>query len=374
MTLIMTLLLLPKLKEYVNNLKSFGSVLIKNSAPIALKYVSAGVLDLDDLSEKAIGEIAQNIAKDKINRYEKTKNTIVQFKDNLQKFTNEITKSESGDIKPLVFFIDELDRCRPPYALQILEKAKHLFNVENIIFVLALDKKQIGNSIRGIYGADMDVDGYLRRFIDLNYFLPEPPKGAFVQAMFKRFEFDEYFNERANFSSSFGYDKEQFISVFIELFSIFNFSLRVQEQCFTQVSIVFKTTSNDLKLFPVLLATLIAIKNYNIELYRKYVRGEVGVETLKEKLFSSKQGQAFLKGEGKYAEVVEAYLIYYDKTEEKNSIIKKYQDIREKNKDSDIYYKADKIIRIIGKLEFERSTNVIDYLMKKIELLDRFQS
>ena len=42
-----------------------------------------------------------------------------------------------------MLLVDELDRCRPTYAVQILEKMKHLFNVPNI-FVLAVDRNQLG--------------------------------------------------------------------------------------------------------------------------------------------------------------------------------------------------------------------------------------
>jgi len=73
------------------------------------------------------------------------------------------TAAPADNQKPLIFFIDELDRCRPDYALQLLEKAKHLFNIDGIIFILALDRDQIGHSLKSIYGEGLDVDGYLRR-------------------------------------------------------------------------------------------------------------------------------------------------------------------------------------------------------------------
>lgn len=360
---------LDKIQYNFEKIKRAASVLIKNSIPIALKYASAGVLDYDDLTEKAIGEITEKIAKNEINKYEESKHILTEFKEHLENFAKEITDSE----KPIVFFIDELDRCRPTYALQVLEKAKHFFNVENIVFVLAIDKNQIGNSIKGIYGLDMDVDGYLRRFIDLNYHLPEPPKGAFVEALFKRFNFNKYFEERTNQSSNFRHDKEHFVSIFSELFSIFNFSLRIQEQCFTQISLVFKTTPVSLKLYPILLAVLISIKNYNLDLYKRYINGNIDSNKLMTELFSSKEGQEFL--DSHYGNVIEAYLIYYDSTEVKEQLIEQYRDIKEnQNTNKDIYRKAEKIMRIINDLDFAVSHNVKDYIVKKIEIMDRFQN
>lgn len=359
----------PKIKENLKKIKGAASVLIKNSIPIALKYASAGVLDYDKLTETAIGEITRKMTEEQINKYEESKHTIVKFKEHLQDFAKEITETS----KPLVFFIDELDRCRPTYALQVLEKAKHFFNVDNIVFILAIDKNQIGNSIKGIYGEGMDVDGYLRRFIDLNYHLPEPPKGAFVKALFNRFGFNEYFEERTSYSRNFRNDKEYFISIFSELFSIFDFSLRVQEQCFTQVSLVFKTTSIQIKLYPILLATLISIKNYKISLYKKYVGGDINANQLMNELFLTKEGKEFCNSH--YGYVIEAYLLYFDSTENKEKSIKKYSDIiQRESPQEDIHRKAKKILSIINDLEFSGDYNVLDNVVKKIEMLNRFQS
>ena len=95
-----------------------------------------------------------------------------------------------------MFIIDELDRCRPSFSIEVLEKAKHFFNVENIIFVLGADKEQLGHSIKAIYGNDLNVNGYLRRFIDLDYVLPSPDKGLFVKVLFKKHLFNEYFSSK----------------------------------------------------------------------------------------------------------------------------------------------------------------------------------
>ena len=88
---------------------------------------------------------------------------ILDFKEQLTKFAKEISLG-----KQLVIFVDELDRCRPDYAVQMLERIKHFFEVENIIFVLSIDKDVICKSIKAIYGSlEIDTEAYLRRLIDL---------------------------------------------------------------------------------------------------------------------------------------------------------------------------------------------------------------
>lgn len=74
----------------------------------------------------------------------------------------------------LVIFIDELDRCRPTFAIETLEYIKHYFNVKGVVFIFAVDLTQLAHSIKTVYGSGMDASGYLRRFFDLNIKIPEP--------------------------------------------------------------------------------------------------------------------------------------------------------------------------------------------------------
>nr|WP_279380268.1 P-loop NTPase fold protein [Sphingosinicella soli] len=67
-----------------------------------------------------------------------------------------------------------MDRCRPTYAVKLLEEIKHLFDVSGIVFILALHGEQLGHSVSGAYGAGFDGRAYLRRFIDREYRLAQP--------------------------------------------------------------------------------------------------------------------------------------------------------------------------------------------------------
>lgn len=72
----------------------------------------------------------------------------------------------------LVVLIDELDRCRPTYAIETLEVAKHIFNAKGVVFALGLHRQQLTASIKAVYGQDFDAVGYLERFFDLSASLP----------------------------------------------------------------------------------------------------------------------------------------------------------------------------------------------------------
>lgn len=113
--------------------------------------------------------------------YREAKDLIREFRTSLEESARSLVETCSG--RPLVILIDELDRCRPTYAIELLETAKHFFNVDHIVFVLCLDRLQLGHSVRAIYGSDFNSDGYLRRYFDIDYRLPEPSRTAFLTAL-----------------------------------------------------------------------------------------------------------------------------------------------------------------------------------------------
>ena len=73
-----------------------------------------------------------------------------------------------------MILIDELDRCRPDYALGLIEAVRNLFAVDGVVVLLAINREELCHSIQSLYGAEFDTDRYLRRFVDLPYTLPPP--------------------------------------------------------------------------------------------------------------------------------------------------------------------------------------------------------
>ena len=84
--------------------------------------------------------------------------------------------------KKVFIFIDELDRCRPTYAIEMLETVKHLFDIPNFVFVFSTDTKQLQHSIKAVYGQDFDSHEYLSRFFEQRLTLPEPDFFEFITA------------------------------------------------------------------------------------------------------------------------------------------------------------------------------------------------
>lgn len=90
--------------------------------------------------------------------------------DNFRNALGEFAAPKSGESKPLVFFVDELDRCRPVFAVEVLEKIKHVFDVPGVFFVIAVNKEELQKILLSVYG-DIDAAVYLRRFFDFEFIL-----------------------------------------------------------------------------------------------------------------------------------------------------------------------------------------------------------
>ena len=85
----------------------------------------------------------------------------------------------------LVIIIDELDRCRPTFAIETLEIVKHIMDVPNVVYLFALDVQQLGAAIKKVYGAETDATGYLMRFFSYYSRMPEANIEVLLQESLK---------------------------------------------------------------------------------------------------------------------------------------------------------------------------------------------
>ena len=119
----------------------------------------------DSVSDEITGKLKEHIEK-KIENHHLEKETIQDFKKELNQLADKLEK-------PLVFIIDELDRCRPDFAIRLIERIKHFFDIPKIVFVLVMNKPQLLQSVKSFYGYDSEMNGdYLEKFVDFTVHLP----------------------------------------------------------------------------------------------------------------------------------------------------------------------------------------------------------
>ena len=147
-------------------------ILPKVLLALGLNLISGGILGTlaqqvyesgEKVIESATDEIGDKIKESieaKIESHEADKNTLLAFK-------QELTQLAEKFDKPLVFIIDELDRCRPDFAIRLIERIKHFFDIPKIVFVLVMDKTQFSKVVCHNYGYDEALgEEYLDKFVD----------------------------------------------------------------------------------------------------------------------------------------------------------------------------------------------------------------
>lgn len=119
-----------------------------------------------DFSEelgKVLNEKLEEHITEQVENYQKEKQSLEYFKDCLKNIT------EKQD-KPIIFIVDELDRCKPEFSIRLIERIKHFFDVPKVVFILAMNKSQLEESINSYYGF-VSENRYLDKFIDTTIFL-----------------------------------------------------------------------------------------------------------------------------------------------------------------------------------------------------------
>ena len=168
------------LTEKIRDTAEAAKQVALRAIPGTIRILTAGVLDVQPLIEKEAGKLLASYAEGRLKNYTEAKDSIEVFRNKLQEMAKSLAASKSH---PLIVMVDELDRCRPSYAVELIEVAKHLFAVDHTVFVLAVNRDQLAHSIRALYGNDFDATGYLRRFFDVDFHLPDPDRKPLIRTM-----------------------------------------------------------------------------------------------------------------------------------------------------------------------------------------------
>ncbi|USE84010.1 KAP family P-loop NTPase fold protein [Acinetobacter tibetensis] len=236
----------------------------------------------DSVSDEITGKLKEHIEK-KIENHHLEKELIQDFKRELNQLADKLEK-------PLVFIIDELDRCRPDFAIRLIEKIKHFFDIPKIVFVLVMDKTQFSKVVCHNYGYDEESgEEYLDKFVDFTIrlkstlnepdFYAEVIKHLFVNVLGYKYELLEsnnFYHECRAYNQATGYSKREIINL------IHRFSLLVtgddKKDSLVLAALFFKNSEDLFK------DIFLAIHNYTDFIIRKNnsAFGDVWYETDRE--------------------------------------------------------------------------------------------
>lgn len=253
--------------------------LFKVGGKLALKAaIKKAGLEEDDFSleEDDANQLVDALCNNQKERYE----SIQYLKQEIRQWVEGAVGLSEGELDyPAFILIDELDRCRPSYAVEMLETIKHIFDIPKIVFVLATDTEQLQHAIKVIYGEGFHASAYLRRFFRRQFALKEISKASFIESYMT---LDDASCEHL-------FPRFKTISEFSLLLSVladaFGLQLRDIEQYIDKVKAAISNFSDDFDL--VIFSILLLAKEHEPDLYRQIVNLELSLRNDQKKPISN---------------------------------------------------------------------------------------
>lgn len=155
--------------------------LLKVGGKLVLKSAikKAGWEDSDFSVE---GEDADKLVDTLCSNHKERYESIQYLKQEIRQWVEGAVVLGNGELDyPAFILIDELDRCRPSYAVEMLETIKHIFDIPKVVFVLATDTEQLQHAIKVIYGEGFDAQTYLGRFFKRRFYLNKCPSHFLIE-------------------------------------------------------------------------------------------------------------------------------------------------------------------------------------------------
>lgn len=350
-----------------------GAKLTKSLIPVVLGAIAEKYIDTKSIKEafQKLSEEAADIFEEEVNDYANKKKGLEDFKIELEKYVSKIGN------KPLVFFIDELDRCNPKYAVELLELIKHFFSVPGIIFVVSIDKDQLSNSIKGYFGSEsINSQEYLRRFFDLEFSLPRPNIISVVDWMLDKYNIKQ-------FNKIISYDEFGILRNFsIEYLRDTDLPIRLIEKLFLQIQLSLATIKPKHAVFSEQLFILILVKFFDNQLFSKIKNKSLNIKDFIKSLDKFISVNNTVKTEFNLPFIEVTFVFLYSNNfrdqEYNQDIITQIQNDKYLLTYQPTYDISENYFYTISRInEFKRNyitRYTLDDIIKRIELLDELQS
>ncbi len=167
----------------LNAVGKFGWRIVKG---VGISAVSAATGQMVNLS--SLEGIRDGGDQEHFSAWAQTQSAVTELTDSLRAVVQPKAGDESASAKLLVI-VDELDRCRPDYAIDMLNVVRHLFAVPGVVVVLGVNQEELEHRVIEVFGPKTKADIYLRRFVDLPVSLRAPDRariGVFVNSVLQQ--------------------------------------------------------------------------------------------------------------------------------------------------------------------------------------------
>ena len=305
------------ISDVVQGAIKVGRFLTPGMFRLALNCMPEGVLLGSEVSK-----LFESYGKARLLAYREARNSVKGFRDKLQTMAKEVSEGHLN--KPVLVMIDELDRCRPSYAVELLEVAKHLFSVDRIIFVLAINRAELGHSIKSLYGKNFDANGYLKRFIDIDFVLPVSSRSEFISSLIYKTNIEKYFQRTADRVAR-KRGNSLVSDVLKGIFESSALSLRQISQAVHRIGLVLASLRSDRWTFELATVAVLILRTMDENLYRRFCMGNLTDLEVIDTMFPGEENGIFL-GEF-YRCLFEAAIIlgYEEISGERSLLLRNYE-------------------------------------------------
>jgi len=275
-----------RMAEFKEKSIKVGGKLLSVGAKLAAKGTTLGLVgesewegfkDIQKALSNEAAKGAEEFVKHQLESHKEAQNVVKSFKASLEDLPEHLGDGQN----PLVIIIDELDRCKPTFAVELIEKIKHLFLVPKIVFVLVMNKEQLMEAIRFVYGQNIKAHTYLQKFITIETQLPKKSQTQFIASSEIWAYAEHLFKQHQLGSQGRALDE---VGWLILLSVSLNLSLREVEKAMSLVTLYVATSSNNPAIPLRLVGALAVIKVKLPDLFAKLSNSAISGAELFESL------------------------------------------------------------------------------------------
>ncbi|WP_422840791.1 KAP family P-loop NTPase fold protein [Aeromonas veronii] len=286
----------PQLSPY---LSTKLASLLKATAPIVTKALFKKVsgINIDEVQEVITADDAGKLVESLFQDTRKKTEAVQLLKHEIKQWVEAIIGKKKKQA-PAFILIDELDRCRPSYAVEMLETIKHIFDIPKVVFVLATDTEQLQHAVKVIYGADFDAHTYLSRFFSRRFSLLAGSKRNFIESNLSNSVLVDHSFDKAWPK---GLNLESLATVLSSISDACQLSLRSTEKLIDRITLVLLNIERDDVniVFLVYLLALHEIKPSDYEVIITMARSRqklanVKMQEIKPKALNELQGSIYI--------------------------------------------------------------------------------
>jgi hypothetical protein len=160
----------------ITSMAQHGAKLFLPTVAVAAEFIMPGA------GAGAVAAGAGDLGERLLDAQDEKRKAEPSFREALTEARDLLTRrKKNGPVQPILLIIDELDRCRPDYAIRMLERIKHYFDVPGVTFLIATDRGNLPSAVRTVYGAHVEGELYLRKFFDYEFHLSAPCSSTYAK-------------------------------------------------------------------------------------------------------------------------------------------------------------------------------------------------